>query len=301
MKLGRKCQLSVEVNPSTKKTEGSEWLDAQNHVTIPPDFTVEFEIVRQFQASSQTGTFKIYNLGEKTRNLLQKDKYATTERRLIQFRAGYDTFLPLVFNGQVSTAYSYRNGVNFITEIEAWDGGFSTLNGFSSITVSSDTPTSQVLANLGKSLPATSGNPIVGNFPRVSKRGRVLFGNTWGIIVQESENLATIDNGQVKILNNNEAIESTIPVVNADSGLLGSPRRSATNIEFDMIFEPRLTVGQILQLESATNRLYSGTYKVTGFTHKGIISPSVSGDCISKVNLFYGSEELKIVQGQAVQ
>lgn len=317
MKLGRRCQLSVEVNPQktgqvlTRDTQiadqgtataGTLVIAGTQTLTIPQDITVEFEISRQFLSSSQEATFRIIQLQEGERNLLQKDPYALTEFRAIQFRAGYKDFpLPLVFNGFVRSATSYRRGQEAITEITAYDGGLAMANGWTAQTVAGGTTLTQVLASLAKSLPRTAGAPIIGNFPGTNLRAKVLFGNTWSTILQESGNLATIDNGQVKILQQNEAVEALIPVLNSESGLLDTPRRTPTKIEFEMLFEPRLTVGQIVQLDSSFNRLLNGTYKVTGFSHRGIISPAFSGECRSSVSLFFGPEELKVVKGNVVQ
>jgi len=294
MKFGRKSELKVEVNPKAM----GDFVHGQNTLTIPSDLTVEFEITRRFISSSQTGTFRIYNLGEKTRSLIQKDFYALTEFRAIQFRAGYEgSPLSLVFNGYVKHATSYRRGTEMITEIEAYDGGLAMINGFTAQTIAQGISVRQLLINLAKSLPGIKEEPVVGHFPAKNLRAKTLNGNTWSIILQESGNLATIDNGQVKILNLNEALEAEIPVISSETGLLGSPRRTPTKVEFRMLFEPHLTIGQLIELQSTTNPLYSGTYKVTGFTHRGIISPSVNGECVSDVSLFFGMDELERVQG----
>ena len=294
MKFERKCSLAVEVNPDSKGVPQS------NHV-IPSNLTIEFEISRQFLASSQEATFRIYNLSEKTRALVQKDPYALTEFRAVQFRAGYRDFTPLVFNGFVRHATSERQGNNVITTISAYDGGQAMANGWTASTVASGESVAQTLTKLAKSLPRVTGQPIVGDFPSKNLRSKVLFGNTWSVILQESGNLATIDNGQVKVLKPNEAIEAEIPLIDSDSGLLGLPRRTPTKLEFDMLFEPRLTIGQLVELQSRANRLYNGTYKVTGFTHRGVISPAIAGECVTTVSLFFGPDELKLVKANVVQ
>lgn len=283
------------MNPSVVR--GSDFTEGQDTVTIPEDLSVEFEISRQSLASSQTATFRIYNLGEKTRNLLYRDSYELTYRA-IRFRAGFrdDPFLPLCFNGFISTANSYRTGVDMITEIVAYDGGLAMANGFVSQTIISGKSTAEVLKMLVGQLPATKVAPIIGSFPGVSLRGHVLFGNTWNTILEESGGLATIDNGQVKILNHNEAVNAEIPVITSAAGLLGSPVRSQTKLEFEMIFEPRLTLAQVIELDSTTNRIFNGIYKVMGFVHRGMISPAVAGECSSTVSLFFGADELTAAQ-----
>lgn len=298
-KFTRACKLSIE---TTTQAYGPDFDSAtNNNIVIPPEFSIEFEVVRKSAASSQTATFKIYNLGEKTRRLIFADRFDAQNRpRAIQFRAGYENFTPLIFNGQIKEASSKRKGVDMITTIQCYDGGLAMAAGFSAVTVVGGTPLSEVLANLAAQMPNTSGKPIVGNFTGSSVRGKVLFGNTWNIIRQESEGLAIIDNGQVKILQPNEAIASDIPVITSASGLLGTPARSGALIEFDMLFEPRLTLGQIVQLESTTNNLYNGTYKVLGFTHSGMISPSVCGPAKTSVQLWIGNGIISLVNGNAV-
>lgn len=294
MKFGRHCKLSVEVEPDAKGVP-------TGNVTIPPQFTVEFDIERYFMSASQKGTFRIYNLAEKTRNLLRKDQYAMNVQRGVQFRAGYGNDpLQLCFNGQLMLADSYRRGHDFITEIEAFDGGFAMANAYTASTVAAGTSARDVIIKLAKSLPGTKGTPIVGNFDTSHPRARTLVGSTWGILLEESGNFCTIDNGQVKALKNNEAIEAPIPVITAASGLLGSPRRSATNLEFDILFEPSLTVGQLVSLESSTNKLFNGVYKVSGFRHHGVISPVMSGECRSTVSLYFGQGDYNRVAGTLV-
>lgn len=296
MKLGRRCQLSVEINPSP--TAGTDFSEGRNNVVIPPELTVEFEITRQSLSSSQEARFRIYGLSDRTRQLLWKDPYALTEYRAVQFRAGYadDPFLPLCFNGFVRSCSSYRNTVENVTELSAYDGGLQMSNAFTSQSIASGASVRDTLLRLAASLPRVVSAPLIGQFPNVNTRGKVLFGPTWNIIVEESQGLATFDNGGVKILNYNEAIAAEIPVISAASGLLGTPRRSQSKIDFDIIFEPRMTLGQVIEVRSEFNRLLNGTYKVVGFTHRGIISPAVGGSCTTSVGLFFGTGEFNIVQ-----
>lgn len=274
------------------------------YVEIALPLTVEFEISRKSWGSSQTGTFRLYNLRAEIRNLIQKDWFQN-DLRAIQFRAGYESesggLLPLCFNGTVKSAYSYRQGVDYITEIEAYDGGWNMVNGNSvALTQYAGIPAQDTLAQLAKLLPYRIGEPIVGNFPVVNKRGEVLFGNIWNLIQTKSNGLAFIDNGQVKVLNYREVIEGMLPVISAQTGLLGIPKRTATTLEFDMIFEPRFLVGQLVELESE-NPLFNRAWKVLGFEHRGTISSAVAGECLTSVTLWFTSQDFLPVSGVSVQ
>ncbi len=298
MKFTPQYTLSVEVNPDQKTGQG------QDHVTIELPMTVEFTIQRQNLAASQTATFRIWNLAEKTRNLLYKDRYAFNDFRGIQFRAGYkDIGSPLVFNGSVYQAYSEKVGNNnVVTTIEAYDGGYAMANGTTLITIGSGATFAEILKKLNSDLPLVSSQPIIGDFPNTTSRGSTYVGNTWNYIVQVSNGLAMIDNGQLKVLNPNEVFEGNFPVITSESGLMGSPKRSTTQIEFPMLFEPRLSVGQIVELNTSTAAIFNGVYKVTGFTHSGTISESVAGSPrVSNVSLWKGEEALKLVSGNPIQ
>jgi hypothetical protein len=285
--------LSVETNP---KADGG----AQNAVISPP-ISVYFDITRQSLATSNYATFKLVNLAEATRNAIFKDKFDITTFRSVQFRAGYGNFMPLVFNGTVLQAYSYRQGVDFITEIQGQDGAFAMTNGFFSQTIQSGASAASILNLLSTNLPQISGTPIIGDFPTVNTRAEVLSGNTWGLIYEKSGGLAYIDNNQVKALNTDEVIPGEIPLITGSTGLLGSPRRGNIQIEAELLFEPRLTVGQIVQLKSTTNSLFNGTYKVTGFKHSGLISPTVEAPRTTTCTLFKGTNFVSLMNASIVQ
>lgn len=291
MKFGRNYTLSIEV------------AKGQN-ITVALPYAIEFEINRNTLASSQTATFRIYNMAESTRDLIWKDQYLWTQFRAIQFSAGYGNTTPLVFNGTIKQAYSeHPEGTeNAVTVIEAYDGGYQITNGLTNMTIAVGASAQQTIMTLAKSLPGITGTPIVGSFPVTTKRGEVLFGNTWDMILKKSGGLGCIDNGQPKILNLNDTVTGTIPLIDASTGLLGAPKRTNAMITFDMLFEPRITIGQALALKSTFNSLLNGNYKVMGFTHRGKITDSGDPDkAKTTVNLWLGAGALNPIAGTLVQ
>lgn len=301
-------ELKVEVERGTGVEKVVPFAQRANkYVTITLPYTVEFDISRQNLASAQTGHFVIKGLGEADRNAIQKDAFNTTQLRAIQFYAGYDSpsgkFKALVFNGTVLTAYSYRDGETWITEIGAFDGGWSIANGNTvSITLGPGVTSHSVLQQLCAQMPGLTGEPIIGDsFTSTNKRGRVLFGNAWDLVRNELGGKAIIDNGQVKALDYNEVISGdAMPIISSATGLLGSPKRTASMLTFDMVFEPRLTIAQTVKLESTTNRQFNRDWKVIGIDHRGSISPVKSEPRITTVNLWYTTEALRLVQGAPV-
>lgn len=330
MKFIRSYRLSVEVGPFVPDFSGAYESYATRIVDIPadttdlaltgdtPPLTCEFEIRREYLASAQTGTFVIYNLGRLVRNLIYKDQYNTGAFAAVQFRAGYVSqdnpggLLPLLFNGSLRWAYSDRPGRDFKTTIDAFDFGFAYTNSFTARTFAAGSTLAETLAILSTDIAGVTASPpgtfpkapigpIIGNFPQLSYRGRAFFGPTMKLI---SDHLpqgaqATIDGGQLKILNRDEYIQITgqVPTLDAESGLLSPPVRSGQMITCKILFEPRLTIGQLVNLKSSTNEIFNGPKKVVGFRHKGTISPAVGGECFTEVQLDAGALALTPIQG----
>lgn len=290
MKFLPTYRLGVEGNASAFTAVGPDDTapDAIN-LTITPPCTVEFEICRASASSSQTATFRLFNLEKEKRNQIQKDWFNVADIRALQFSAGYQgEALAMLFNGTVKSAVSFRRGVNIITEIQGWDGASAMANGYTLRSVMGGAIYSDLIKMLAADLPGVAKQPIIGQFNTVTKRGSAFAGNTWQYILQLSQGLAIIDNNQLKVLNQSEVIPAEIPVITSESGMLESPVRANAMIKVPILFEPRLTVGQIVALRSKVNPIYDGAYKVMGFIHKGIISGSVDGDRRTIVTLWDG-------------
>ena len=272
------------------QTEGG-WLD----ITMP--YTLSFSITRNTLAQANTGRFTILNLAEDTRRRIYKDKYKTNIYKGIELRAGYgDTkeTLPLIFKGNIKQAYSQRSGVNYQTEIEAYDAGFAYVNANTGRSFAQGTTDKQIIETLIKDLPHISVGKI-GAFADKLPKGNSMQGPTIELIKNISKSNFFIDNEKAYCLQENECYRGNIQKITSDSGLLGSPLREETLLTFSIIFEPRLQIGQYIQLESSTEKLFNGDYKVIGVEHQGTISDAQSGRCVTKVSLYYGAKGLVIL------
>lgn len=303
-KFNRVYQLKGEVSQGVTFTSPLSNPNQINaNVTVELPYTVEFEISRANLSSSQTGDFRLFNLAPEIRDAIKKDIYNIDQIRAVQFWAGYSNddshTQPLIFNGTINQAFSQRVGQDWITTIQAFDGGFQMANGYGvAQTVTAGLESQDAIRQLAGTLPGMSAAPIVGNFPTANKRGEVFFGNVWDLILKKSNGLATIDNGQVKALNYNECFAGGLPEINDASGVIGTPRVSGVTIEFEMIFEPGLTVGQIIRLNLSATPTLNRQWKVLGFEHHGKITDSGSaGEAVTTVRLWYSPQSLTIVPG----
>lgn len=256
-------------------------------ISLP--FTIEFDITRNTLTSANVCQIRLYNLSPKNRNLLRRNVtgYSYPYESIV-LRAGYGNNLPIVFSGNVSQAWSVREGVNFITQIECFDGGFAFTNGQTNLTVPIGTPTKIVIGNLIQTLPDVSLGAI-GNYTGVARRGNTYTGNTASILKELTGGGFFIDNGVGNALQNNEYSLGAGPplLINAAAGLLNTPILEQTIVKFDMIFEPQLVPGNSVVLISATDANFNGTYKITSVKHRGMVSQTVCGDAITTGEFFF--------------
>lgn len=292
VKFGRNYSLSVQAS------DGST-------ITIAPPFTVEFDITRNVYTSANVCQIRIYNLSQNNRNLIRFDFSNYGQVRSIQFRAGYGDNLALIFAGNISQAWSVRESTNYITTIECFDGGYAFVNGISNRTFGAGTTQEAILRALISDLPGISFGAISSNYirdasgsPFVISRGAAYSGNTANILGELTGGGFFIDNSKAYCLGNNSAFVGSITQINSSTGLLGTPVREQTIVNFDMIFEPRIQVGQEINLQSTTvsDANVNGVYKVISVKHRGMISPAVSGNAITSIGFFYGTQSLQITE-----
>lgn len=262
---------------------------AQEYIDITMPLTISFHIKRSVNSTANTGSITILNLSESTRRKIFLDNYKFMYYKGVELRAGYGEelkTLPLIFKGNIQSAFSKRNGVDYETNIEALDGGFAYANCNSQRQFAKGTTDKQALKDLVGDLPHIEKGKI-GNFNDKLVRGNSVNGNTLSYFETFSDGNFFIDLEKVNCLLPNEGFEGNIKIIDADCGLLGSPLREEAFLTFEMIFEPRLQIGQFVDIISQTETIYNGTYKVVGIEHSGVISDSQSGNCKTKVSLNY--------------
>lgn len=290
-KFGRNYKLYVG-------TENGELL------TIEPPFTISFDIIRNVLTSANVCQIKIYNLKEANRTRIWLDFTSYNRFRPVILQAGYGDNLATIFSGNVSQCWSVREGVNFITQIECYDGGFGFVNGNSARTFPAGTTQETIIKSLISDLPDVSFGAIGPSFISANgqliktTRGTTYNGPTVDILNEITGRAFFVDNRKAFVLGENECRQNDYFVINADSGLIGTPIREQTQINFEMLFEPQLDIGQLVKIESSTQKSFNGFYKLISLKHTGMISESVCGEVITTGGFFAGVEGLVTVTKQ---
>lgn len=262
--------------------------------TILYPLTCRFDISQNTFAMANTAEFSLYGLSESNRKDIYFDTYYKDRIIPIEFYAGYesDASLPLLFSGNIVTAYTTREGSELVTHISALDGGF----GIDTGTVPS--PIATVPAGWDFVTTVTS---LMNNLPGVvpgiillnsevarGRRAAVFNGKTWNILqyLTPPDTDLFISNGVVNMLGQNNVLPPKgISELSADSGLLNIPIRQGFTVTCQSLFQPNFVLSQSIHLTSQLSPWINGTYKIIGMHHSGVISGVESGEARSDLSL----------------
>jgi hypothetical protein len=268
------------------------------YVEIRPPFSIEFEIDRNPFSAVCKASFTIRNLGKATRNNLYMDlndfSIGSTgnegiKYRKIVFSAGYGTDTYEIFRGNMLWCYSERQGVDFLTKIEASGGQFDMSNSTVSTTIASGESRADMLVALMSSFNHVRKVVVGRKYTGKVVRGQALVGNTEEIIQQITRGDFFIDNDVAYAIADDEYYSTgIINSISSSSGLLGSPKREQGYLTIDMVFEPRFLMLQLVDLSSITVDIFNGQYRIVAIKHSGTISESVCGSAITTIRLQYG-------------
>lgn len=250
---------------------------ADEKITITYPITLVLNIDSGFGNSSNAGVFQFYNLSKQTQARLWLDEYNIGKKYIkMRLYAGYQDTMPLVFEGFLSRCISYRSegSVDWITNINAFDGGALFRYGYVNMCVSQDTKLVDLVNYMTEKYGVKPGY-ITDKIPPLAKN-RTFIGQTMDILGREYGGYDIyIDKGELNILGNNEIVKGDILVISNETGLLGSPKRANLYTEVDLIFEPRLRLRQAVSLYSRDLPDFNDLYEVVKVVHKGIISPVI--------------------------
>lgn len=248
--------------------------------------TMEFSVKRNLFAEVNSLDVSLYNLAPDTYNNLFFDYYNGLARTVV-LEAGYETTgLSTIFIGDMWNCFTHRDGANVITKMHCFVG-LRTMQLHTDVTMAGASR-DKVLAKLASDM--NYGINIYSGKDEKFTRPVSLSGNPMKLAQQYSNESAYIDNGKLIILENPDAIKGEVPLINDESGLLGVPQHENALLSVDIIFEPRMVVGQIIEVNSRIHPMFNGQYKVFGIKHEGVISGAEAGKATTTLEMMVGSQ-----------
>ncbi len=257
--------------------------------------TLVFDVARNTFASANKATFTLYNLQLSARRDIYFDRFVNDQRLKITLQAGYvgSPVLPTIFTGDIRVAWTQRQGIDWLTHIEAFDGGFALYN---AMTDGLALPTGYTMKTAAQALVAKM-SPYGVTLGKVSEiklpnsRSIAFPGTCWQSLQKlvPGDGQLFIDNGVCNILNPQDYLTTpTIPVISPATGLIGTPRKQGNLTACTTIFDPQYVVGQLAGLDCLETWMNSPRLKVMGLHHYGKISAVEGGDLFTDLQLFSG-------------
>lgn len=260
---------------------------------IKPPFSIKFDITRNTLASANSCSLSLYNLSPSTRNRLYKDRYEITNYWQIIIKAGYRD-LKTVFQGNIYEANSSKQGTEYITKIDCFDGFNGIQNGFISETVSAKTSKASVFRKIINTMP----NVIAGTIgsqgdETTGPRGEALMGQSSEVLGTQTQGNYFIDNEVVNILEPDEVLSKQVLILDSKE-LITTPKRSDTFLECPILFYPDANVGVLCEVRSRIE-IYNGQYKTMGFKHSYTYMNNSVGSATTIMSLYIGANGLREV------
>lgn len=287
-KFGRKFKLTID------KNDGSG-----GQIIIQNPFTIEFTIERSANASMNEMQIVIYNLNKQSRNVIRQDEFFAGSGNTIKLEAGYGQ-LSTIFKGNIIWAYNGRQGPDVTTTVHAMDGADDVRNTQYSQTLAAGTTSRDLFTKICGAFPKLTLGAI-GSYTDVFNTSVTVDDNAWNALKTYTKAAPFIDKGQIFLIQGTDYLipggnpsqsksqntigAGAIPIISPETGLLETPMRRDSYIDVTTMFEPRITVGQLAQLQSDIEPYYNGQYKVVGVNHSGIISDAIGGNLHSRFAL----------------
>lgn len=286
------------------------------HSVVTDPITISFNVTKATFGDYNTANITIYNLDASTRECIYQDRLLLnpTKRKMLTLEAGYGDTLTLVCLGYIQQCYSERQGTDFVTNIEVLDPDI--LTQYTSITFEAGTTFEEAYKYLVSQLPNLQQGEC-GQFSGTFNVPTVFDGNSFWALNELTGGHSFIDNGVINTLNDNEVLQGyQAYLISDETGLLGTPKRYDAILEINMLFEPTIRVGQLVEIKSSTWPDFDGQYKVIGYTHNCVISGAVGGTRTTTLQLQYvryltnsnvnltgnpeGSQPSKIINNKAI-
>lgn len=176
--------------------------------------------------------------------------------------------LSSIFQGEVTSAYADLNGSSPVLKMEAKTGAYPILDPTPQYAVSGQQSAGEVLQMLasqtGKTfknegVDATLSDCVITGDP-ITKMRAVADAVGADLIIDDDQ-IALVPRGKVR------QVEGGIPVVSADTGMIGYPTFSGTGIQVSSYFRPDLRIGAAVRVSSIVPSA-SGVWKIVSLSHE---------------------------------
>lgn len=213
------------------------------------EMSVEFDIERFTGSTLNVGQFTIYNLSRSTSATLAKGG------QHLEVRAGYGERFGVVFAGRVTTARTFQEGPDRITELYSFDGYRDYRNSVVNLSFPKGSTLRQVVAGVAGSFSEAQAPDLSVLEDQTLSGSRTISGKTADAMDQLARSYGFswgIQNGNVEIVRRGKANGSTPVDVTVETGMIGSPTtREDQKVEVKMLMHPGVVPNGRIRIASA--------------------------------------------------
>lgn len=260
-----------------------------NEAIVTDPMSIRFTIQKNTFSTTNQTKVTVFNLDVNTRTGIYQDNLLFGERepKKLWLSAGYGDALTLISYGYIQQCYTTRQGVDVVTEIIVIDPDILTCS--TGVTFAEGTEKKEAYLNLvGNSLPSLEVGAGAENVSGTFQIDTVFNGNSFLLVNQLTGGHSFIDDGVIHTLYENQTISNYgVYYIAGETGLLGTPVRQDARLEIKMLFEPKIKIGQLVEIKSETQSRFDGQYKVIGLTHDCSISNAEGGTRTTTLQLLY--------------
>lgn len=233
---------------------------------------VQFDIKKNLGKEPNVCTLTVTNLSKESRSLVEsRPLYA-------QLAAGYDGNNRLLFAGNVTFAFSRREGTDWQTKMQIGDGQRAYSHAFLSRSYGKPVSARQVLTDaatsMGLKLP-----PEIEQSPELAQAlatGINTHGPARDILTRLLAQYGygwSVQNGRLLILADGQVASGSAVLINQQTGMIGSPQHGVphrpgepADLTTETLLYPEIVPGNQILLESLA---IDGLFKVNDVSHKG--------------------------------
>lgn len=240
----RVCELQVGV---PGKAGGLKVSDS----IANPGLRMQFEVIKTLRSKLNTALIRVFNLSPDNIGKIKG------EFQDVLLKVGYEDAISDLFRGQIRHVATYKDGTDWITEIDAADGDKDAQNATVNITLAAGTTTTQAIQKIAGAFKATSVGHIVIK-ERKRLRGRVLCGLATDLLDDfaiDNDAHWSFQDGRLDIVRADSTLPTEAIVISAATGMLGAPEVDDKGIKVKCLLNPRLRCNGKIRIDNAGVKL----------------------------------------------
>lgn len=226
---------------------------------------ITFQVTHFAGGAFSIAEITIYNVSRYAERQMLGDG-STGKYEFISLEAGYDGLFGSIFVGQITNVQLHledggaTRGIRFFCKSSAKERDQNLIN----LTLSPETDPVQIIEACADSFGAEI--QFYGDFSGLKRRSRgtVLQGSPTACMNELGETFAfdwMVENGAIKIIKRDFALDNQVYVISASTGMIGSPVVSDTEVGIRYTLNPKIKLGDTIKLESMAPRFeFSGAF-----------------------------------------